>query len=56
MKVKLFCEKQTSFTLFKLLNDCQLIALNTVREYSNDFEGGTESQCTQIILGFWVEN
>lgn len=41
-----------NFSLFKLFNDCQLIAVNTVIEYYKDFEGGIESQCIQIIL--WV--
>lgn len=41
-----------NFSLFKLFNDCQLIAVNTVIEYYKDFEGGTESQCIQVIL--WV--
>ena len=50
MKLKLLCEKQMNFSLFKLFNDCQLISVNTVIEYYKDFEGGTESQCIQMIL------
>lgn len=45
-----------SFSLFKLLNDCQLISVNILTEYNKDFKSGIESQCAQIILWVWVGN
>lgn len=44
-----------NFSLCKLLNDCQLIAANSVTEYNNDFESGIES-VPRLLYGFWVEN
>lgn len=50
MKLKLFCEKQMNFSLFKLFNDCQLISVNTVIEYYKDFEGGWESMYSDDFM------